>query len=350
MPFSLLDSELISQPESIEGTNIRAAAGFLREMGFSDVADNVLKMLRDGKLYWDPTMPDNGDTSPTGDITINHNIIRHPHAAGKHKQNKPFDRERDFAAIVELARTLFHEKVHVHQSALFKIGSNLTHGATPHEQEAWEETILALNRWFRTLYDAYRAIPEDPREKTNAQIRNAKRAQRRRALLKAIAVLDAKITYLGDFTSAETACHGDPNCRGWRDFEGQLAPVRSRLQALLDSLAEPRREQAEERVGQLIRREHERERLCAATMPHLPTDTDVAAVLVGREGAFDVAVTNRGRQSLEATIPAGAVLVPSKPRYAAIVVARTARAMLRPLGTTTVPLAFYSLEPEKRAP
>src|SRR5438105_10155081 len=135
--YSVWNSECIKDPNSDEWKNIESAAAFIRKMGDDAVADNIIKMLKNHDIYWDPTLPENGDTSVTGDITINKSLIHHSKAAGPKKYQHPFDPDSDFLEVLELARTLFHEKVHVHQSCFFKAVSNVCDDGNAHESEAW---------------------------------------------------------------------------------------------------------------------------------------------------------------------------------------------------------------------
>ncbi len=300
---------------SVEATNIINAAEFIRSMGNPAVADNILQMLNAGKIYGDATMSENGDTSD-GDITLIASLLRHstPNLA-----NSPFDVEKHFADVIALARTLFHEKVHVHQSALFKAGSNLTIGSTPHENEAWEATISAMNNWFQRLYNEYRNYPVDPLEASDAQLKHRRDGERVRLLKRALAVLKVKEGYVGDYKDA--GFYGSPGSNNFLQLSQQLGVLRQRLQKLLEAMEErlePPTSEALDEVGQLFEEEKALGQKLASTMPRIPRD-DLVLYLVGQGRPaghiFDLQVTNPSPQSICATLPVGLALIPSHPDY-----------------------------------
>jgi len=300
---------------SVEATNIRNAAEFIRSMGNPAVANNILQMLQAGKIYGDATMGENGDTSD-GDITLHASLLRHstPTLA-----NSPFDVEKHLADVIALARTLFHEKVHVHQGALFKAGSNLTIGSTPHENEAWEATISAMNIWFQRLYNEYRNYPVDPLEASDAQLKHRRDSERLRLLKRALVVLKSKESYVGDYKDA--GFYGSPSSNNYLQLSQQLAVLRQRLQKILEAMEvrlEPPTSEALDEVGQLFEEEKALGQKLASTMPRIPRD-DLVLCLVGQGRPaghiFDLQVTNPSQQSICATLPVGLALVPSHPDY-----------------------------------
>jgi hypothetical protein len=194
-------------PDSVEGQNIQLAADFLRAMGDEQKALNIEKWLKDGKIYWDPTLKENGDTSALGDVTISKQVVRNDTNAAT--RSKPFDKDKDFDSIVQLARTLFHEKVHVHQSNVSIIWSNLP-GKTPHEFEAWSLTLAAMDRWIKKLYYDYTHIPR------------ANTAARLKALKQLLSILGQKSSYLHDFL--------DQNCFGYSDKVDEYKKLQETIQ------------------------------------------------------------------------------------------------------------------------
>lgn len=191
---------------SVEGKNVQSAADFIQKYGDPKRAANIKKWLKDGKIYWSPSQAENGDTSPLGDITISKQVIRNDTNAKT--RSTPFDPDKDFDAIAQLARTLVHEKVHVHQSNLGIIWSNLP-GKTPHEYEAWTVTINEMDDWLKALYKEYRALP------------TTKFRERLKLLKHMLDIVIAKKNYLADFISQ--GCFGyTADCPKWKKLAKDL--------------------------------------------------------------------------------------------------------------------------------
>jgi hypothetical protein len=142
---------------SVEGQNVQRAIDFVRDMGHTSMADNILAFLRDGRLYH-KTMNENGDTHPRSrDITISDAVIQY-HFTNAADRATPMDADKHFGNIVELSRTLVHEKVHAHQGLGTWIWGNLP-GRSGHEIEAWGKTIRWLDEWLETHKERHDALP-----------------------------------------------------------------------------------------------------------------------------------------------------------------------------------------------
>ena len=142
---------------SLAGQNVTAASKFLRSMGFVDKANNILEWLRAGKIYSaEKVSKGNAETGPlSGDITVeNGNIIGV--TPNKRTEPKPFDADKNFREIVNLARILFHEKVHAHQSYAYHVWSTYTPGKEPEEYDAWTDTLFAMDSWISSLSEKYK--------------------------------------------------------------------------------------------------------------------------------------------------------------------------------------------------
>lgn len=134
-------------PGTVHHQNIETAIKFLRDHGETQAADEIQKDLDDGDIYVDGSIDSNGETSATGNVSIHTNVAGHnmPMTRGK-----PLDPDRDFGAVVELARTLYHENVHAnHQGVLDAVILR----EAGKERGAWRATIHALERWIRVERD-----------------------------------------------------------------------------------------------------------------------------------------------------------------------------------------------------
>lgn len=343
-------SSVVVAPNSVEATNIQNAAEFIRSMGNPGVANNILQMLNAGKIYSDATMSENGDTSG-GDITINTSLVRHstPNLA-----NSPFDGDRHFTEILALARTLLHEKVHVHQSGLFIAGSNLKLGATPHEAEAWEETINALNSWFQALYAEYRRYPVDPREVNDPALKRTRDGERLRLLKRAIKALDAKISYVGDYKDAKFM--GSPNAHIFTAMQGQLQQLKTRLIPVLNQMEEqqnPPSSETNDEIGRLMDQEKELGQELARSILRMPKDTLILS-LVGQGRAaghiFDLEVSNPSEHAVSATLPVGLALVSSHQDYQTMMIGEPLQVEVGPGQKASLAVKGYCLDHGKLPP
>ncbi len=205
--FSKPDDAIPVTSGTPEGNNVEAAAEFLRSMGYTDKADNILQFLRDGKIFWSPTQPENGDCDGDKNITINAAVIRTKSLPTSKPDRFNPNTDVGFGEVLGLARTLFHEKVHAHQSNWYIGGSNfkaIFHHGTPHEYDAWSETIEAMDHWINTLYEQY----------LHARYIAGKSKEEYLKILKRMDwAVDAKSTYLGDFIRSD--------CQGYPEFLDQ---------------------------------------------------------------------------------------------------------------------------------
>lgn len=143
---SAFSTPAAGQPvQIVEGTvhyqNIQTALTFLREHGETEAADQIEEHLDDGEIYSDPNAQSNATTDP-----IDNNVVIHSSILGWYmppsKRDTPLDPVKDFKAVVELARTLFHENYHVNQQ-------NITEFFDENELEypAWISTIFQMGKW-----------------------------------------------------------------------------------------------------------------------------------------------------------------------------------------------------------
>lgn len=323
--------------DSPQGRNVKAAADFLREMGDGEKADNILAHLRSGKLYYGPVAEGNGETSAGGDIIISPGFIQLP------GENKQFDPERHFSSIVGLARLLYHEKIHVHQSGLFIAMSNLKRGETPHEWDAWVPTMRAMDRWARKLLTDLRGIPLE------------KKAERLALLKKISAILSDKSATLSSFID-ENDCFGyrDQETLDWRESLGQLERrIREKITELETALEGE--EVSIAPVEEDLRRERTaEEHACAGNRPFIPRDGEVAFSIQGKGiaagEALDFTFSNGSDRQLDFTIPVGLAFVPSDPSIQKMIVGEPADISCPPHARTTRTLYAYCLDHGKAPP
>ncbi|MDQ6767428.1 MAG: hypothetical protein M3Z41_06425 [Candidatus Eremiobacteraeota bacterium] len=203
---ALANDSVSVTPDSVEGKNVQAAVDFIEKYGDPKRAANIKKWLKDGKIFWSPSQAENGDTSGSGNITISKQIIRNDTNA--RTRSTPFDPDKDFDAVAQLARSLVHEKVHAHQNDLWIMWSNLP-GKTPHEYEAWTVTLNEMDDWLKALYKEYRALP------------TTKFRERLKLLKHMLDIVIAKQTYLAEFINA--GCFGyTADCPKWKKLQKDL--------------------------------------------------------------------------------------------------------------------------------
>jgi hypothetical protein len=153
------DSDTSVQVRVNDGTpaaqNIQQAIDFLRDMGDTQMADDLAHWFSDGwtnnsKIYRDPDPGGNADTNMVGTITLSDGIVG---------ANQVFDPVKDFDKIVSLARTLTHEMTHVEQFVLRKLWNSIENkkinAVQDHEVEGWEVALDALRRWHDALWLRY---------------------------------------------------------------------------------------------------------------------------------------------------------------------------------------------------
>ena len=149
---------------STEETNILFAVfDFLVEMGNGKELVNIIEWLRDGKVRWDDKLDSQGKTE--GEIIYIRRDIMNPPA----NQNKPFDRDKDFADIVNLTLTLIHEKVHAHQGSYYVAFSEINDwnplgGDNDADVDAWITELSVLDQWISKYYIWLAENPNAPKE------------------------------------------------------------------------------------------------------------------------------------------------------------------------------------------
>lgn len=332
------DASVQVTENSTEGQNIRAAADFIRSMGQEALANNILQWLRDGKIYYDRTLRENGDTGAySKDITIGSSIIRNDNNA--QARQTPFDPNRDFESIAMLARTLIHEKVHAHQNMFFIIWGNLP-GKTDHELDAWGQTFNAMDDWLRALWQQYL---DTPASNTDARLAILHKMDRITAM---------KLTYMGDYMG-DNDYFGGPR-EGWDDWKRRLEELRNRLRTTINRLDPPREESQNTEVGQIIREEQRTEDVALANIPRLPRDNEVEVRYEGQGRAsgyiMDVVIKNNTNRELWAEIPAGLVFIPSDPRVQRMILGEPAHIKVAPNSTANRHLYGYCLDHPKMPP
>lgn len=323
---------------STEGQNVIAAANFIRSMGQGSLADNILQWLRDGKIYYDRTLKENGDTGAySKDITIGSSIIRNDN--NQQARQTPFDPERDFDSIMMLARTLIHEKVHAHQNMFFIIWGNLP-GKTDHELDAWCQTFNAMDDWLRALWQQYLDTPASNRSARLAILRKMER------------VASSKLTYMGDYTG-DNNYFGGPR-EGWDEWKRLLERLHRRIREIIAQMDPQREESQNTEVGQVIREEKQAEQTTLANIPRLPRDNEVEVRYEGQGRAsgyiMDLIIKNNTNREIWAEIPEGLVFIPSDPRVQRMILGEPVYVKVTPNSTTNRHLHGYCLDHPKLPP
>lgn len=334
-------------PSSVEGQNVQMAADFIRRMGDTEKADNIEKWLKDGKIYWDPTLKENADTGTwTKDITISPSMIRNDNNA--QARSKPFDPDKDFGPLVHLAEILFHEKIHAHQSWAHLISCGFSQitpvvGFTQHETEAWIPTLGAVDKWVNNYYKEYLDIPDD------------RKKEKLEKLNKLLELAKFKISDLGSFR--ENDCYGlshDTIDKWIKDMEEFQRKLEAEKTALEKSLASGTFKSRAPEFGIILKHEQEEEFALVRETPKIPHDEEISTAITGRGvgagEALDLRITNRSEYPLKSQIPVGAVFLPSDGRYQKMIVGEDTVVECPPDSTVTIPLHAYCLDHGKKPP
>jgi len=336
---------------------VQAAAEFIRSMGYEKEADNILTWLVYGKLYWDPKIDGNGETGPvSGDITILELFI---HSTQNEKaKNTPFDPDKDFDKIASLARVLFHEKIHAHQSYWFThFPSQLRAGVggkNAEEYEAWTQTIKAMDLWILTLIDKYKEIPAD------------KKKEQIDILKKILTLISQKKSYLSDFKSNNNYHgYGDDNAGDnkkvkdkYQELEDKLKEVEERVRKELERLeklqevpSQPPKEakSALPDPERLLKQVAEIEQVLERNAPErIPRDDEVEFRITPRPNSgdqiLDLYFVNKSDRAMHSEIPVGMPI--GRPDSTRQVMVTVQRAVLNypPNSSVTVPLLVRNVD------
>jgi hypothetical protein len=128
------------EPGMPQYTNVENAIKFLREHGESQAADQIQKTLDDGDLYVDTAVSANGETDGYNNVSLA------PQVAGNtlpFNKNTPWDPVKNFEDIFGLARTLYHENIHVNSQNLITFMKE-----NWREYPAWTGTIKKMEEWI----------------------------------------------------------------------------------------------------------------------------------------------------------------------------------------------------------
>jgi hypothetical protein len=268
---------------SEEGQNVSRATDFLARMGDAEEAREVAGLLAEGKVQVFP--PGEIEDTIPGELMVPEGDVRRP--AGP-DAGKPFDAYVDLAAIVRLASSLHHGRVHLHQAACFVVASrrrveNTPHGEVPHEIEARESTLLAMSRWVERARASYE------RERTP------------QALYELVVLLDGNRAALADFVVND--CFGAPGCVAWEELKETVQQEAYDGRTLLRAGTTPGPDDGERERLRAWERYHVRQlasafvpssagladRLCAEPLPESLPPTELLPQ--SRKGvAFDVGV------------------------------------------------------------
>lgn len=154
-PDSDTSVEVTAGDGSPAAQNIQQAIDFLRDIGDTEMADEIANWYSDGwtngsKIFRDPNPGGNADTNTVGTITLSDSAVG---------AKAVFDPVKDFDKIVSLAKTLTHEMTHVHQNVIWKGWNSIEKGwidtVQDHEVEGWETALGALRSWHDILWARY---------------------------------------------------------------------------------------------------------------------------------------------------------------------------------------------------
>lgn len=338
-PAKFSSTSVQIKEDSEEGKNVKAAADLIRHLGSPKKADNILEMLKAGRLYWDPTLKENGDTDNLGwskDLTIAGYLI---HNTMVQKRGKPFDPEdpNDYDSLVNLSRTLCHEKVHVHQWRTGHVWASLLTTCMSHEYDAWTDTINNIGKWVLTAQEDYQAIPESDK------------AGRIKALKRLIDLIKLEAgTIDGLVENGHFAWFESDPAGTWKKIAERW---RKQLSAYEKELEELKSEN--NRVGMLPQ---DLKSLLPSPLPglRLPQEGELAINLVGNGRAagdiFTVSLANNSDYKEEVCFMEGDVLDPSDPAYQRMMIGRSQDVVIPPHDQVVVHLDGFCLDPTLRPP
>lgn len=185
------------KPSSVEGQNVTSGIKLIESMGstyYDSVAEDLAERLKNGRIGKKSLgAGEFGETTFTGYINIDDMIV------GKGSPN-PFDPDKQIYEIVQLAKTLFHERIHTRQKG---IGQR-----DKFEFEAHTKTLEALSDWFERVWKEYK---------------DANKSDRPTIVEKARAIAKVLDTELDDFIT-EHKGFGKPLDK-WKDLKKQVGEV-----------------------------------------------------------------------------------------------------------------------------
>jgi hypothetical protein len=327
---------------AIAAGNIRAALEFLRERGERRVADELEELLDEGHIYVDPSIPHNGETDRLDyhrDITISEDVATpfHGNPRSRGSYLNP-DNPRHLREIVNLARTLYHESIHRHQSTTMESIATSLSGCTTHEIEAWLETIDALNSWVIDL------------ERRYLEAREFGHWRRALAILRTLkATADVRASYIGDYISAD---YGQP-LDGWAEIQTRASAYSASAQEHLNELEpllEPRAEEGAEKSVSSGKLDGDLKELTqkVVSQTRWATAEDIEVTLVGlgqpAGKIFDLTVTNKSDHEFRGCMRSGRVLIPREPTVQKMIVGQDLSIRVLPHSRETVSLHGYCLD------
>lgn len=327
----------------LELMDTEGSAAGLGGQSFLYWANNVRTLLKGGRFYID-TVDANAVTSfgrsPT--ITVDKgSLLTIYRLLAKLKKGSDIERSQRFTYLAELAATIYHEKIHVHQSSWFRCDAY----EKPYETEAWQATIAALADWFDVYFEKYLSLREsDPA--------GAK-----------VALGQAKIL-LGLWVAKVDSYKDKPFNYNKADYVKMLKLLRKQqaaLEALL-SEAQLRSEVAAEgnlaglgtsRLAQAeVMTLQEEIRAVHSAIPRLerlPTKEELSIRLTGQGKAagdiFLMRAENSGDRILKFSISPGKALVPKDATYQRMLLAEPVEFAIAPGETQEKIAVGYCLDP-----
>jgi len=211
-------------PKNQTYRNAETSIRFLRDHGYARKAATLSAKLLRGQIRYDPRQKENGDTNEDKNITLSSRMM----GANMRLPTKVFDTDGNLRDTINLARTLFHEEIHVRQSKDEIITSNLSGkagGPFPHEIEAWSKTILAMTDWLQT------ALRDYSKGKSTDPVQMQKDIERLRTYVEAVRI------YLSSYK--DEGYQGDSNVQRWRDLAQLLDRIKTKVDKEHDRIQGP---------------------------------------------------------------------------------------------------------------
>jgi hypothetical protein len=306
-------------------------------------ANNVRTLLKGGRFYID-TVDANAITSFgwNPDITVEKNfLLNNYRLVAKLPKGSELERRSRFAYLAETAATIYHEKIHVHQSGWLRCDAY----EKPYETEAWQATIAAYSSWFDVYFNKYITLREsDP-------------AGAKEALTQAFVLLDLWIYKLVDYQDKPFNYNKADYNKLLNTLKKQKAALealqsgfRLRLEVAMSSFVG---QIGEGGVGQAdVMALQEEIRAIHSAIPRgqqLPTKEELSIELAGQGKAageiFLMTAENSGDRILEFSISPGMVLVPKDAAYQRMLLAEPVEFDIAPGETQEKIAVGYCLDP-----